>query len=103
MNDPRLESRIAAALDGFRIPESVPKELNGALVPPPSEGAALRLIARTLHALLVRRPAETVVLVETVGGMEDPGVGWRVAADGWLGALPLDVPLRDELVQHFDE
>ncbi|MEM7262922.1 MAG: hypothetical protein AAF488_13095 [Planctomycetota bacterium] len=100
-----LRAEVSTWLDDFRIPDDVPKELRGAIVPPGDvPGAIGRVPVRTLHTLLVRSAAESIVLI--FQRPEDPATGWRLAeANEWSvsddAVVETDLGRRLAMVEHF--
>ena len=71
-----LSHHIELFLHGWRIPESVPQQLFGGVVPHAGWKYSGRTAARTLHTLVVRSRPQTFIFLGTVhvDGVERPSV-----------------------------
>jgi len=104
MNGESRKAQLESWLDAFQIPDDVPKDLRGAVLPGDGRlAAADRITIRTLHALLVRSPVDAMVLVDECDEAHRTALAID-SRDEWLldhGSIEIDDRLRRELAREF--
>ena len=100
-----LKAQVDAFLDGWTIPDAVPKQLTGAVVPHAGWAYSGRTAARAFHALTVRSHPTTYVIFASV---HVPGVrGPTLFPEGvWetpVGDVEVDDRLAARLLERFGD
>lgn len=100
-----LSAQLEGFLDGWRIPDAVPQQLFGGVVPHAGWRYSGRTAARTLHTLVVRSRPRTFILFGTVHvpGVAGPSLYPEGAWETPVGDVEIDEKLAASLLDDLGD